>query len=238
MAKKKSFADFLREPGSGWRGLLTLQAVSVAVGFLNTVWSIVVKESVKLLLLSALFTLLFAVIMYLTSRRAKPRILTPAGAPPTKHAGLIVLVGPGRPGEDPMSQSAGLAITHHMSTDHDAGLRKCWLITPRTNPSAMEVASKLLAKCVEKTINAKIVTIEDPFDVQATYDAVRSIYNEEAAASNLERWQVIADFTGGTKPMTAGVVLACGQDWPMQYMYGRAEGVPSTPRRIEFKLGS
>ncbi len=238
MAKKQGFADFLLEPGPGWRGVLTLQAISVAGSFLTTLWGIIVKNSAGWLALSALLTLLLAAIMYMTRSRARPRILASAGAPPTKHAGLILLIGPGRPGEDPMSQSAGKAILYHMSADDNAGLRKCWLITPRNREDAMEVAGKLHAQCVAKNIAAQIVPIDDSFDAQATYDEVRRIYNEDAAASNLERWQVIADFTGGTKPMTAGMVLACGQDWPMQYMYGRAEGVPSTPRRIEFKLGS
>ena len=47
--------------------------------------------------------------------------------------------------------------------------------------------------------------------------------------------QVMADFTGGTKPMTAGMVLACGHDRPMQYTTGYKPGIASTPLLVQFQ---
>ena len=44
-----------------------------------------------------------------------------------------------------------------------------------------------------------------------------------------------ADFTGGTKPMSAGMILACGEARPMQYTYGRKDGVASVPRRVDLE---
>jgi hypothetical protein len=52
--------------------------------------------------------------------------------------------------------------------------------------------------------------------------------------ASLSEREVIADFTGGVKPMSAGMILACGDRRPMQYMYGRKEGIASIPRIIEF----
>jgi hypothetical protein len=77
--------------------------------------------------------------------------------------------------------------------------------------------------------------IHRAFDVQETYGVVQRIYLEEALAEGLSPDQVIADFTGGTKMMTAGMVLACGDQWPMQYMTGRKEGVISTPMLVRFQ---
>ena len=46
------------------------------------------------------------------------------------------------------------------------------------------------------------------------------IYTQEAAEFGLSPDHIIADFTGGTKPMSAGLVLACRDRWPMQYVTG------------------
>jgi hypothetical protein len=45
-------------------------------------------------------------------------------------------------------------------------------------------------------------------EVQAAYEALRAVYDREAAKEGLTPEQVIADITGGTKPLTAGMVLA------------------------------
>jgi len=45
-------------------------------------------------------------------------------------------------------------------------------------------------------------------DVRAAHGAVRAIFEREAVEEGLEPERVIADVTGGTKPMTAGMVLA------------------------------
>jgi hypothetical protein len=44
--------------------------------------------------------------------------------------------------------------------------------------------------------------------------------------------EVIADITGATKPMTAGMVLACGRRRPMQYMAFQEHG-PSLPLLLQ-----
>ena len=63
----------------------------------------------------------------------------------------------------------------------------------------------------------------------------RRVSDQPYFEASLTEDQVIADFTGGVKPMSAGMILACGETRPMQYMYGRKEGIASVPRLIEFQ---
>ena len=83
-------------------------------------------------------------------------------------------------------------------------------------------------------VEFRIRTVSDPFSVQETYELIQKIYAKELDEFNLSETEVIADFTGSTKPMSAGMILACGDRRPMQYMYGREAGVASVPRLVEF----
>ena len=238
MAKKQGVADFLREPGTGWRGVLVPQMLALIFSILSTLIGIVTQNSIPWLITSMAVMALILWGVFAIRRSAKPLVLVPKWQQPNKYPGLIVIVGPGRPEGKPEDQSAKDTIQYHMSSEAGAGLRHCWMIAPANKPRALEVASDLKEWCQGTGVNADILTVNDSFDVQETYDLVKRIRDEEARQVGLDAWQVIADFTGGTKPMGAGVVLACGQEWPMEYMYGRAEGVASVPRRIEFKPDS
>lgn len=70
----------------------------------------------------------------------------------------------------------------------------------------------------------------DQPDVQHTYAAVYEIYTREAREVGLQPEEVIADITGGFKPMTAGMVLGtlAGGRTMLEYVEsGRdAEGRP------------
>ena len=82
--------------------------------------------------------------------------------------------------------------------------------------------------------------VGNPFSVQDTYDIVQRIYNQEIydakwQAFELTPERVIADFTSGTAPMTAGMVLACGRDRPMQYTTGHKKGIASVPMLVQFQ---
>lgn len=46
-------------------------------------------------------------------------------------------------------------------------------------------------------------------DAQDTYDLVNRVYRVDADRLRLEPNDVIADFTGGTKPMSVGMIMAC-----------------------------
>lgn len=49
---------------------------------------------------------------------------------------------------------------------------------------------------------------EDSNNSEYVQDLINLIY-QEARRLGLEEWEIIADFTGGTKAMTAGMILAC-----------------------------
>jgi len=164
------------------------------------------------------------------------RMLAPNPQPSRKHRGLIVLVGPGRLGDDPMSQSAADAITYHLAVPPDPGLERCWLVaggTDKSGRSAITVAEQLKQLCTEKGVRASIFSVGDSFNIYETFNLVQWIYSYEVRPSNLAEHEVIADFTGCVKPMSVGMILACGGGRPSQYMVRGAVGQPSTPLLLQ-----
>ncbi len=118
-------------------------------------------------------------------------------APP--HPGLVWLFGPG-PFEHLLS-----ALAHHRE---GGGATHCWLVMQDIGP-VRETFNQLSHQLLEQGITTQLhpFYIQQP-DVEATYQAVRAIFEREAAEEGLQSDQIIADITGGTKPMTAGMVLA------------------------------
>jgi hypothetical protein len=175
-------------------------------------------------------------VLYLALGRQPPLVLVPKEQRPTRFPGLIALIGPGREGEDPKRLSHNPAIEYHLSHEEAGGepLRVCWLIATAGEsgslPVAMEVQERYQDRC-ELTIK----TLKDAFDLKEAYRAVYRIYAQEAVEHDLDPHQIIADYTGGTKPMSAGMVLACrGECWPMQYMTGGKETIASVPLFVQF----
>jgi hypothetical protein len=230
----RSFPDFLLAPPRGWAGVVSWLGVGVAgnlvAGVITLVWGTSTWQ-VGVWLLS-IMVLLGGI--YLAWRRVEPLVLVPENQRPAKHRGLIVLVGTGRPNEDPMRQSAWDAIEYHMSAGHEPGLETCWLVASGGETGSLPIAQKLKEACEVRNVTAHIRAVSDPFSVQESYDLMQRIYEEEIPRAGLNEQEVIADFTGGVKPMSAGMILSCGDRRPMQYMTGRKEGIASTPRLVEF----
>lgn len=163
---------------------------------------------------------------------------------PPKYRGLMLLVGAGRVGEDPLRQSAGAALAYHFGDAPDTGLERCWLIPSGIdadnvsqpndpNRAAIDVARELARRCAERGVQAGIWPVAEPFSAQATYDLVRWLFSHEVPAAGFAEHEVICDFTGGTKLMSAGMILACGTSRPMQYMVRKA-GQESAPLSVRF----
>lgn len=240
--RKPNFPQFVVSPPTNWPGLV----VSFAFGVTGNIAASLIGFSEEtsfwtwtLWLLS--LVVLIVLVWYLYHKRWSPepdrQKLVPKNEQPHKHQGLVLLVGTGRPGEDPMSQSAGQAIRHHLSDGSSPGLQYCWLIASGGEKGSLPVAYQLQKFCRQNKVEVDIYTIHSLFSkqgVQETYDLVRKIYEEEVPKVGLTPKQVICDFTGGVKTMTAGMVLACGDRYPMQYMQGRKEGVASLPMLLEF----
>ena len=229
MTARRSLADFLARPIGGWSGVVTVLGIGVAGNLVATIITLWAGASVWLLgLWTASIIVLLAGVWAI--HHPQELVLVPANQRPEKHPGLIVIVGTGRPGEDPMQQSAGIAIAYHRPV-----LKTCWLIASAGEKGSLPIAEILAEQCRTAGIQPYIRTVADAFSVQESYDLVERIYTQEVPKANLTEDQVIADFTGGVKPMSAGMILACGETRPMQYMYGRKEGIDSAPRLIEFQ---
>jgi len=156
--------------------------------------------------------ILLLVLAYEVMKRFRLRLTVRNIAP---RRGLVVLVSQGKPEATP----AAAAIKYHL-----AALEHCWLITstePQTPPeppfqSAWKNAGQLKAQFQDRVrMHIKVIDPEDP---QSIFQSVEQVY-AEAKAFGLTSKDIVADFTGGTKMMTAGMVLACTPaDRDVQYM--------------------
>jgi hypothetical protein len=149
-----------------------------------------------------------------------------------RYRGLIVAMSPRD--ESP----AEAAIRFHWHEGIGAHLEHCWLIcTEKSLPYAQSLASKLAEAGMTQTLELhygayslmdvdqpeKTVSLlvpdslmDDPNYIQRLVD---SIYEDAIAQANLDETEVIADYTGATKGMTAGILLACTRpERPLQYI--------------------
>lgn len=139
--------------------------------------------------------------------------------------GLIVIASIAPPG---VKSAAQAAIEHHW--DEGAGnLRHCWIICggQKSQDHARSIIDQMQGQIVIINDNAtefwlthahdterqlqiyfKKLEPEATDDPNETFKLVNQIY-EEAAQANIEPSDLIAHYTGGTKSMTAGIVLAC-----------------------------
>ena len=118
-------------------------------------------------------------------------------APP--RAGLIWLLGPGR------FDHLLFALEHHRK---GGGATHCWLVmqdTERVQQAFSQLSPQLLERGMATRLHPVYI---QQLEVQASYRAVRAIFDREAAEEGIDPEQIIADMTGGTKPLTAGMVLA------------------------------
>ncbi|MBU1207899.1 MAG: hypothetical protein KKH04_13375 [Proteobacteria bacterium] len=162
---------------------------------------------------------------------------------PSPRRGLIVLMSPG-----PRTTAAENAVKAHLSN-----LEHCWVIhgpdRPGQKPTSRENAEVLAQKIksIKNPVAFYFKGLADEDNPQEIYYLVRSVY-EEAKAFNLSEEDVIADYTGGTKSMTAGMVLACSvsEQRDAEYMKpvkttpsGVAEpGTEAVPVLVDLKFGS
>lgn len=231
MIRPSSFPEFLTEPSGGWRGVIIMIGLGLAGNLAAAVVTLLVGTSPWLLGLLSL-SILFILAALWTISRPKELVLVPEGEQPDQYPGLIVIVGTGRPGEDPLDQSAGEAIKYHQSN-----LKVCWLIATGGADGSLPVAQELKERCQTGDLDIRIRAVADPFSVQESYDLVGRIYAREVPEVRLREDQIVSDFTGGVKPMSAGMILACGGTRPMQYSYGRKAGIATVPRLVEFRPG-
>lgn len=119
-------------------------------------------------------------------------------APP--HAGLIWLLGPG-----PVEHLL-FALEHHRA---GGGAAHCWLVMQSNAKPVQDAFEQVSGGVLERGMGAQLHPVYiQALDARQAYQAVRAVFRREAAEAGLEPGQVIADITSGTKPLTAGMVLA------------------------------
>jgi hypothetical protein len=121
-----------------------------------------------------------------------------------RREGLIWLLSPGS------VEHPAFAILHHYGKEVPHTLEHCWLILTKGDRSVQEALEALEDRLRETNTVVRLHPVHIPRpDVESTYRAVDRIYQEELVDKGLVPEQVIADITGGLKPMTTGMALAC-----------------------------
>ena len=125
--------------------------------------------------------------------------------PPRQQMGLIVLA-------DASGAAPRSAIEYCLPS-----LKHCWLLTSRDTLAAAQMLVAQYQDQVPNFYYGELGYLVDPDQIQATYDTVVRIFDTEAPAAGLQPEDIVADISGGSKAMTAGVALAClARDRDMQ----------------------
>lgn len=141
------------------------------------------------------------------------------------HRGLVLLVS--------NRDMARFAIRHHLHPATGNTLERCWLICTQVMANLCQEIADDFAPAHFPDLSVTPVAIEGAFLAPDVHQAVASVISTATdpnigAALNLE--DLIVDITGGTKPMTAGAVLASTQEGvAMQYVESRWEGGRPVP---------
>lgn len=141
----------------------------------------------------------------------------------SSRRGLIVFSSPGS-----RTTAAENAIKAHL-----ASLEHCWIIAgpdrPWTKPHSRENARQTIEKyhALKPTVGFHFKEVDDEHDPAKIFHLIQSIYHE-ALSRGLTEKNVIADYTGGTASMTAGMVLACSASGERDTQYMKPKEITPT----------
>lgn len=112
---------------------------------------------------------------------------------PAQRRGIIAFVS--------LTQRAHLekAISYHGSE-----LQHAWLIATK---DAEALANEIKGSHETSRLTIDVIPLDNQWDLLRCKEVVDSVYAERLGSLTEE--DVIADFTGGTKPMTVGMIFAC-----------------------------
>jgi len=149
--------------------------------------------------------------------RARSYELTDRPSPP-QCEGLVILVG--------ARQVLERAIEYHLPR-----LKHCWMIS---TPEFLKIAAQVQEK-YKGRLQFHLLEIANEYDTDGCFDLVKEIFSVGAMRHGLAPEQLIADITGGTKPMTAAMVVACLdggyaiEHIPAQFRWEGGRRVPVAP---------
>jgi len=153
-------------------------------------WVILIISSLILFLLVAVIYAAGVFSAMFTARSVYRFLDKPNPAP---RKGLIAFVS--------LTQRAHLdrAISYHSQT-----LKRVWLLATQ---ECQVRAAQLVAEYKKTGVQVSVVPLSEEWDLIHAKEMVERIYTEQL--DGMAEEDIIADFTGGTKPMTVGMVFAC-----------------------------
>ncbi|TFH39197.1 MAG: hypothetical protein E4G94_11285 [ANME-2 cluster archaeon] len=102
----------------------------------------------------------------------------------------------------------GIGQTFKAIYCHSGKLRNCWLIYSNESHPNVRVVKYFTKKNTKKTVSVYPIEIKNPNNIQSIKPEIMSIYRN-AEKYYLNQEDIISDFTGGTKVMSAAVVVSC-----------------------------
>jgi len=155
---------------------------------------------------------------------------TPA---PPQRRGLVWILTPSG------TRHTMVAIRHHYGNGGQInGLQHCWLIQQRGNDKVLNERHILEKELLNEGIEIKLHTVQvGELSVKAAYDSLVQLVENDLAAHKVTRNNVVVDITGGTKPMTAGLILgALSTDCLLEYVESdrdpEGKPIPDTARVV------
>ncbi|MCY7273938.1 MAG: hypothetical protein LH702_09340 [Phormidesmis sp. CAN_BIN44] len=149
---------------------------------------------------------------------------------PAGKRGLILLVS------NPDSAMYAIAF-HHQQGD----LERVWLLpsdgsdAAQFGASSLPAALKIQQRCAQTFPGLQVEVMRQgvsPADSQDTFDLVNRIYRQ----SRHEPSELIADFTGGTKPMAVGMIMAClPAERELEYVSYTKDGGSQGPFVVDYQ---
>jgi CRISPR-associated protein (Cas_Cas02710) len=199
---------------------------------------------VTLFSLAALFIVLLpvaALFNRITAQLRRSRQLglaTERGVPPAP--GLIVLISQPTPPKQITDLPAVAAINHHLhaAEGQSPPLKHCWLIATAgkggSEPYAWQIAE--IYSNHSSQVKCYVRIIADSDSAQDTFDRMQDIYREAGRDPIcLKESDLVADCTGGTKPMSVGMALAVAAQPSHRLSYiPRDPAIPPLLVRIGF----
>ena len=126
-------------------------------------------------------------------------------------------------------------------------MEHCWVVTggSESEQSAAGLIGTLVREGIPTNhLHSVPISLADSDNPEAVYRSISDIY-AEAVDRDLQEDEIIGDYTGGTKSMTAGMILACAA--PLRHLQfmkprrstpdGRAEpGTESDPVAVDIRF--
>ncbi len=196
---------------------IATSALVEAIGALGSLITLMVAMAVILLFANAY-------VVRMRHRIAAAERIIAERSHPGRRQGLVVMVT--------RAPTAGKALAYH----HDT-LQHLWMIV---TPDMRDEANQLRKQAEGQGVKCHPLDLANEYDASGCYRLVRSVFEVLAGQTGLAPGDVIADMTGGTKPMTAGMVLACTdlkaalEHVPTQFVGAGQPTIPLDPIEVVF----